>query len=178
MTNALVLSSGFPIGHNLNTFSSIQPKKHRSFLALHLEKKNILSYPCDACSIRDKHSTQALHNFGSKILYASCFLQCVLFLLRLLSCSTPRTEFSCITAPVTYVATYWSNPMRFSLSHCPVEMRGTLFRLIIVSSLPFASESCIIVANMDDKSFLQTSPNVYYNTIPTSLLLSSESIIL
>ena len=102
-----------------------------------------------------------------KILYASCLLQCVLFLLRLLSCSTPYTEFSCITAPVTYVATYWSNPMRFSLSHCPVEMRGTLFWLIIVSSLPFASESCIIVANMDDKSFLQTSPDVYYNTYDT-----------
>jgi hypothetical protein len=35
-----------------------------------------------------------------------------------------------------------------------VETRGTLFQLIIVSeSLPIASKSCIIVANMDDKFF-------------------------
>jgi hypothetical protein len=58
-------------------------------------------------------------------------------------------------------------------------MRGTLIQLIIVGSLPVASLSCIIVANMDNKSFLQTvtSPDAYYNTYDLRAL-SSESIIL
>ena len=82
-------------------------------------------------------------------------MQRVLFL----TCSIPRTEFSCITTPVAYAATHYSNPMptqtqAFSL---PRNKRYSL-PVIIVGSSP---ESCIIVANMDDKFFLQTSPDTY-----------------
>jgi hypothetical protein len=47
-------------------------------------------------------------------------------------------------------------------SHC-LETRGILFQLIIVSSLPIASESCIIVANMANEFLLQISqaPDAY-----------------
>jgi hypothetical protein len=53
-----------------------------------------------------------------------------------------------------------------------VETRGTLFQLIIVSeSLPIASKSCIIVANMDDKFFLQTSLGAYDTVYEPPLVL-------
>jgi len=48
-----------------------------------------------------------------------------------------------------------------------LETRGTLSQLIIVGSLPMPPEFCIIiVANMDDKFFLQTSPDTYYTYEP------------
>lgn len=89
---------------------------------------------------------------------------CNVFSFSLPSCSIPRTEFSCITAPVAYAAMHYSNPMpaqtqAFSL------LRSKRYSLLVNYCGFFClwpPESCIIVANMDDKFFLQTSPDTYY----------------
>jgi len=96
LPQAVYSSSPFPS----TSYSTIDP-----FLTLHLEKKNIPSYPCDVCSIVMNAAPRLFTTSARKM--APCFYA---------MCSLPTTSLLLnpsysITAPVTYAATHWSNPM-------------------------------------------------------------------
>ena len=99
-----------------------------------------------------------------------------MFSFSLPSCSIPRTEFSCITAPVAYAATHYSNPMpmqtqAFSLPRnkrysLPVDYHGFFAYGLLSPALLWLTWF-----------FLQTSPDTYYTYEPSLIFRAYRPLI-
>ena len=153
-------------------------EKHRSFSCPPSRKKKIPSYPYAACSI--VMNTALFTTLAAwkiiDIQVRLLALRCNVFSFSLPSCSIPRTEFSCITAPVAYAATHYSNPMptqtqAFSLPRnkrysLPVDYRGFFACGLLSPALLWLTWF-----------FLQTSPDTYYTYEPSLIFRAYRPLI-